>query len=199
MPLDRNLLEKGVLRMPNRNEFFDIPVSGSLAYDFTAQPEFPREREWGWPVEDERKVIIPAAPRVEERTARRPMVRSRQSVSPAAIIGFACAAVLLIFTLMAKIQLTAITDQSVALESTLAELKIEQARLQIEYESAFNLTEIEEYATRELGMQRPREEQIFYLQGSAPDKAVVIENTQEEKGFFDRLYEMLDFIGEYFR
>ena len=185
--------------MPSKNEFFDIPVSGSLAYDFTAQPELTREHEWGWPGEDERKVVIPAAPRVEEQAARRHMVRSRQSVSPAAIVGFACAAVLLVFTLMAKIQLTAVTDQSVALENTLAELKTEQARLQIEYESAFNLTEIEEYAIRELGMQRPREDQTFYLQGSAPDKAVILESPQEEKGFFDRLYEMLDFIGEYFR
>lgn len=185
--------------MPNRDEFFNIPVSGSLAYDFTAQPDLTPEREWSWPGEDERKVVIPAAPRVEERAVRRHAVRSRQTVSPAAIIGFACAAVLLVFTLMAKIQLTAVTDQSVELENTLAELKTEQARLQIEYESAFNLTEIEEYATRELGMQRPREDQIYYLQGSAPDKAVVLEDTQEEKGFFDRLYEMLDFIGEYFR
>ncbi len=193
--------------MPNKNDMFEIPV-GNLAYDFTSQPNtYPDDWDWQGeapaPYDDEMKVVLPAEPRYyedeREMAAARPKVRTRQSVSPGAILGFAVAAVLLVFTLMAKIQLTQITDQAVKLEEKLVELKNEKARLEIEYEGAFNLKEIEEYAIRGLGMQRPREEQIFYLQSSVPDKAVVMEEEPEEETLLERLFGLADFIAEYFR
>lgn len=178
--------------------FINMPVNGSLAYDFTNTAAFP-EREWGRVREEERKVVIPAPPETEERTQALPRVRTRQSVAPGALIGFACAAVLLVFSLMARIQLTAVTNDAVALESSLAELETEQARLLIAYESAFNLAEIEGYATSVLGMQRPREEQVIYLNSSVPDKAVVLGPDEQKGGLLDRIYGMLEFIGEYFK
>lgn len=184
--------------MANEAGFYNIPVSGSLAYDFTAVPSWP-ERGWG-PRRDEEKVVIPAAPRTQERVAAGARVKSRQTVSPAAVLGFLCAAILLVFTLMAKIQLTEVTDQAVMLETRLAELETEQARLLIEYESAFNFTEIEEYATNMLGMQRPREEQMIYLHSAVPDKAVVLNSSAEkDKSLSEEIAEVFDFIGEYFR
>lgn len=160
----------------------------------TAAPEFgglPRR-------EEERKVVIPAPPVVREQTATRAKVRYEQAVSPVSIIGLACAAVLLVFTLMAKIQYTTVADQTVALESQLEELNVERTRLQIQYESVFNMTEIEEYATSVLGMQRPRDEQVYYINSSVPDKAVIIESTKEKEGLLDRINDLLKSIGEYF-
>ena len=149
--------------------------------------------------EEERKVVIPAPPVVEEQTSTRTRVKNSQAVSPVAVIGLLCSAVLLVFMLMAKIQFTAVSDNAVALEQQLSDLNVEQTRLLIDYESVFNMTEIEEYATSILGMQRPRDEQIYYLNSSVPDKAVIIDGTDEEKGPLDRLLEMLASIGEYFR
>ena len=152
-----------------------------------------------WPeAEPERKVVIPAAPQVGERVQHKARVKSSQSVSPVAVIGILCAAVLMVFVLMAKVSFTAVSDEAVALESQLADLKVEQTRLLIEYESAFNMTEIEQYATATLGMQRPRNEQVYYLNSSVPDKAVIIENQSESKGLLERLSDMLSSIGEYF-
>ncbi|NCC67815.1 MAG: hypothetical protein EOM14_06420 [Clostridia bacterium] len=100
---------------------------------------------------------------------------------------------------MARIQFTAVSDKAVALEEQLADLKVERTRLLIEYESAFNMTEIEEYATSTLGMQRPREEQVCYINSSVPDKAVIIEDESKTKSLADRISDMLASIGEYFR
>ncbi len=175
------------------NPAYGTGVYGSLAYDYgKALPR--RDR----PVD--RQVIIPAPPRIREQeriAAHR--VKTRQSISPMAIIGTACAAALLVFTLMARIQLTEVTDTAAHLEQQLIELEVAQNRLLIDYERAFNLTEIEEYATRELGMQRPRDEQIHYLSSTVPDKAMILSGESEGRDFGDRLFDTLSSIAEYFR
>ncbi len=175
-------------------------VYGSLAYDFENTVAYPdegigarRERH------EERRVVIPAPPMVKDEADIAARVKTKQGIAPMALIGFACAAVVLVFSLMARIQLTAMTDQAVQLEQQLADLKLSQARLLIDYESAFNLSEIEEYAKTNFGMQRPRDEQIYYLNSSVPDKAVVIDAADDGKGLGDRIFEMLASLGEYFK
>ena len=48
-------------------------------------------------------------------------------------------------------------------------------------------------------MQRPRDEQIYYLDSTVPDKAVILENASEEKSLSNRLFDMLASISEYFK
>ena len=116
-----------------------------------------------------------------------------------ALLGFGIAAVLLVFSLMARIQLIAVTDGTVELESQLSELQTENAKLQIAYESAFNLTEIEDYATRVLGMQQPRSDQVYYVNGTAVDRAeVMVEQTGEQR-LSDRFDDLIASVGEYFQ
>ena len=168
---------------------------GSLAYDANRVARY-HERIYR-PVD--RQVIIPAAPRIKEEVASAALIRTRQAVSPLAIIGYVCAAILVIFSLMAKVQLTEVTDASANLEQQLSDLEVAQNRLLIDYEKAFNMTEIEEYATTQLGMQRPRDEQVFYLDSTVPDKAVIINEKKTENGFGDRILDALSSIAEYFR
>ena len=67
------------------------------------------------------------------------------------------------------------------LEDQYAELQEQQTRLRIDYESAFNLTEIEDYAIHELGMQKPRSDQLYYISSSdAADTAVVLDQSAAE-------------------
>lgn len=164
---------------------------GNLAYDYERTAPFPGDR----PVD--RQVIIPGAPAVEDEVAAAVRVRTKQAVAPMAIIGYICAAVLLIFTLMAKIQLTEITDQSAKLEEKISSLKVDQNRLLINYEKAFNTTEIETYATTQLGMQRARDDQVCYLDSAVPDKAVILEATDSDS-LAARLKAALDSLAEYF-
>ena len=170
-------------------------VYGSLAYDY-GRAETYRER-MDRPVE--RQVIIPAPPRIREQVRTSAQVKTKQSVAPLAVIGYACAAILVIFTLMAKVQLTEVTDNSARLEQQLSELNVAQNRLLINYEKAFNLTEIEEYATTQLGMQRPRDEQVFYLENTVHDKAVILSGTDDKVGFGDRVFDAISSLAEYFR
>jgi cell division protein FtsL len=168
-------------------------VYGSLAYDFS-NPDLYPELDYSRPLD------IPAPPQTRERVVTKAMPRTRQRIAPTAILGFACAAVMLVFALMAQIQLTAVSDETAQLETKLAELETEQTKLLIGYESAFNLTEIEEYAIGTLGMQKPRSDQVFYIEGGAPDKAVILETAQtEEQNLLDRIGSIVSGIGEYFR
>lgn len=172
--------------------------NGSLAYNYgSTAPAYPQE--WAAPAPG-RTAAENTAPRVFEKTKAQPKALPyTQSISPLAIVGALCAAVMVIFLLMARIQLTEVTDQAVALEQQLTELEVAQNRLLIDYESAFNLTEIEEYATTTLGMQRPREDQIFYLDSTVPDKAVIIEKADDGEGLGDRFNDMLSLLSEYFK
>ena len=176
-------------------------VSGSLAYDFD-NPELYREIEYGLPMpfdappaeaeqawEQEQEEVLP---RAESRS------RAKQSVAPAAVLGVLIAAAMFVIAIMAQIQLTDLSSERVKLEAELAELQTKNAQLQIAYESAFNLTEIEEYAVTELGMQKPGADQITYIDTSSPDRAVVI-NDKAGDGFVDRLSDFLAELGSYFR
>lgn len=168
-------------------------VYGSVAYDF-GNVDFVEQL----PLDRETEIAAP--PRVEEKASAkvRTAARTSQAIAPFSIIGFACVAVLMVFMLMSYISLTAISEESVALERRLSELEVEQTRLLIDYESAFNMTEIEEYATSVLGMQKPRSDQVFYVDGSAPDKAEIIEEETQKSGALGMIDDLLESLGEYF-
>lgn len=174
--------------MSAAEKFGNPAVFGNLAYDLT-NPELFVDLPQDEPVS--------SPPRAGERERVATKARVRVGISPAAIIGFGFAAVLLVFSLLGRIQLMQTSDEAAALSNRLLELQEEQSILLIEYESTFNLMEIEEYAKNTLGMQKARGDQIYYVGGKAPDKAVVI--AENRTGFLDRLYDLLDGIGELFR
>ncbi len=93
------------------------------------------------------------------------------SVILTAILAIA-AACLLIKTLLVRIELTEQNDINVALEAELTQLEEEKRRLQIEYESQIDLSELEEKAENELGMQKPNSSQIKEINTDTQDKAL---------------------------
>ena len=114
------------------------------------------------------------------------------------IIGVAAAALLVVIAILAQAQIVGISSKSVELQQQLDELEEQQSKLRIEYESAFNMAEIEDYAIHVLGMQRPRADQIFYIDTSSPDKAVVVASGSND-GFVDRVSDYLSGVASYFR
>ena len=170
-------------------------VSGSIAYDLDYLRLRPApERRVERPIQ---RPEAPAIPRT--RPVTRAMPRGRQAVAPGAMLGFVVAAVLAVFALTAQIRLTALSSETVSLERQLVELQVSEARLKIAYESAFNLTEIERYAIEELGMQKPRGDQIHHINGFAPDRAVIVSNTSSGAGgLMGRLSEFFGAVGELF-
>ena len=61
-------------------------------------------------------------------------------------------AVLLIFSLLERVELIRQNDVNLELRAELRELREENRRLAIKYEYAVNMTELEKYAKNELGM-----------------------------------------------
>lgn len=167
-------------------------VYGSLAYDLNHPELF--EDAYSAPQ-------APAKPKTEERTGiltrSKRVVHTRQGIAPAAIVGILAAAFLFVTGITAQVRLLSVSSQSVELQTKLEELEVQQAKLRIRYESAFNLAEIEEYATAELGMQKPNANQIAYIDTSAPDKAVVIDDGSGE-GIVDKISDFLSSLGAYF-
>lgn len=190
-------------------------VYGSLAYDFSNtslaeeipfepeyEPEYEQEyypeyeQQYEPDYETEREAFDAA--QEQEQTAAETAPRHTQAIAPVSILGFACAAVLMVFMLISYIHLIEVSEASVALESQLSELELERTRLLIDYESAFNLTSIEEYATGVLGMQKPRSDQVFYIDGSSPDKAEIISSGEKKNSILAVFDELLTSVKEYF-
>lgn len=163
-------------------------VSGSVAYDFNQASYFP-EYVPG------RDVEIPAAKKTREEVVSETREVASQAISPAAILGFALVAVLMVFSLFARAQLSQVSLQLVEQQTQLSELTAERQKLLIQYEFAFNLVELEDYAIRELGMIQPRSEQIFYISSGVADRAEIITPSAKESW----LQKLFSTIGEYLR
>lgn len=149
-------------------------VDGTLAYDFSRPAYYPEE-VYEAPKRQPVKTKEPVWVKEELKEKAQAVVRSRQGISLLALIGSLAVIVVLVMTLLAHIRLVGISQQSVELESQIAELKTEHTRLTVEYETIFNLKDVEEYAVSVLGMQEPRDDQIYYLSNvSSADKAVIV-------------------------
>jgi len=160
-------------------------MDGNAAYDLrsTAAEEY---------LYSTAPVDLPHAPRPTETVVPESAPRPKQAIAPMALI---------VFSLVARVQLSQASAQVSALEDQYAQLQEQQTRLRIDYESAFNLTEIEDYAIHELGMQKPRSDQLYYISSSdAADTAVVLDQTAAEPlSLADRFGDFLTSIVEYFR
>ncbi|MBE6948223.1 MAG: TPM domain-containing protein [Ruminococcaceae bacterium] len=160
-------------------------VYGSVAYDLNALPKRKQE-EQVW----EREQV-----RTETYKAARPQ---RQGVSLFAVLGIGAFVVMMLMVLLANVRLTEVIDETAKLESKIVALSDQEARLRIEYESAFNLTEIEEYATKKLGMVRKTSENVVLLQAASVDRAVILETDgSDEENFFTGLKDFFSSILSY--
>ena len=168
--------------MSAQSEYGRGAVYGSLAYD-TPYPEAGSE-----PEETEA---------VEQQPRHLAVSRAGQGIAPFSIIGILIAAFLFVTAMTARTRLLDLSTESAALQEEIAELETEQARLRIAYETSFNLADVESYATRVLGMQKPLEDQITYLDIAAPDRAVVVQEKNRD-GFVDRVSDFLVGLGAYF-
>lgn len=129
---------------------------------------------------------------------RRAISRKGQGVSVFTVLGFAVAAVLLVMVLLAQIQMTAIADSAAGLENQILELRSEHNKLLAAYETTFSLAEVEDYAVNELGMQKPRADQIVYLDGlGTADRAVILQ-PQEQSMFALGIESVFDSLWSYF-
>ena len=137
-------------------------------------------------------------PRQREQAAPRPAFRV-MAVAPTAVVLFLAALLIWTFSLQIRTQITQAQQEVYRLESELRAVEQVQDELEIEYESAFNFTKLEDYAVSTLGMQRPRDEQIYFLSHNSEDHAVAVYERSRSNGLVDRLDDFLSELLAYFR
>ena len=157
-------------------------VSGSVAYDlehaipYYEQPELDTE-------------VPKARPTVRRKVKRKVKAREEAGygISTFALVGFFVVVALAIMILMTYVQFAEVSLEMTRLENRYAELMEEEDTLRISYESAFDINEIEEYATAALGMTKPSAYQMSGVETQTADKAEIIETDKRTEGFFSRI------------
>lgn len=150
-------------------------VSGSLAYDLDWEL---RERELRHAGEAPRqRETAVEQPKVRTRTEAKVQIRERQKISLFAVAGFAAVAVMAVLVLMSYIQLTALSAETVALKTQLSKLEAENVTLTAQYERMFDQNAVKE-AAEAAGMSKPGNSQIYYIDLSDGDSAVVYQQTE---------------------
>ena len=147
-------------------------VSGSLAYDLDWEL---RERELRHAGEAPRqREVVVEQPQVRTRTRMEAVAqtRERQHLSIFAVAGFAAVAALAVLVLMSYIQLTALSSETVRLKNDLSQLQTQNVSLTTQYERMFDLATVKE-AAEKVGMTKPSNSQICYVDLSGGDTAVV--------------------------
>ena len=170
-------------------------VDGSLARDLDWElrerelrhaGELPRRRE-------------KAKEQVREQARPLVQVRERQRVSPLAVVGFAAVVVLSVLMLMNYIQLMELSAETVELRAQLSALETENVTLTTQYERMFDRASVKE-AAEAAGMAKPSSSQVYYIDLSEGDSAVVCR--KEDPSVLSRLLTSLDHgiyaVVEYF-
>ena len=168
-------------------------VYGDLAYDLDREVREHALRHAG---EDVRREAVPS-PKVRSVTA--PRARQRQHLSVVSVLGFLAVTALAVVTLSQYVQLTVISSEVVKLQSELSELQTENVSLTTKYEQTFDLSTIKE-AAEAAGMSKPSSSQIYYIDMSGSDNAVVYQ--RQEAGVLSRVFTSLSHgiyaVVEYF-
>lgn len=156
-------------------------VDGNLARSLDFEV---RERELRHAGEaPRRREVVREKPQV--RSLPRVRLREAQHVAPLAVLGTAAAAVLAVLLLFSYIQLTVLSTEAVELRDELKALEKENVVLTTQYEQIYDLASVKA-AAESAGMTKPGASQVYYVDGSGGDAAVVYRQ-EEGGGLWDRL------------
>lgn len=148
-------------------------VRGSLAYDLDYEL---RERELRHAGEMPRQREL-AVEQPKVRSVSKVQVRQRQKISAFAVMGFGTVAVMAVLVLMSYIQLTALSAETVQLKKQMTQLETENVTLTAQYERMFDLATVKE-AAEAAGMRKPSSSQVYYIDLSDGDSAVVYQQSE---------------------
>ncbi len=173
---------------------------GSEAYDL--------DRVQGYALPDEEIYEEPSSQerirqRLDERARERAKAKAQAEAASQtfgipvlAIVGVLVVAALMITVLMGYIRLAQISGETSRVRASIAQLEERQEILEINYETTFNIEEIESYAVNILGMSRGLDE--MYTGGVIlADRAQILAE-DETAGLGARIIGFLKSLPEYF-
>jgi len=129
---------------------------------------------------------IPAAP-----------AKAAPGISAFAVLGTVFVAILMVFVVLAQINFNETAAESVRLNVLINELSARHRELELSFESAVDIKEVERFARDELGMARPDANQVIIINTSPRDTAMIM-NSGEELGI-QGFGSFLRSLTEYFR
>ena len=138
-------------------------TNGAAAYDVYAwnQSTAPQRRPEPQHLPEERPL-----PRKQQR------VKARTALAPFTVVGMLAVACMLVLVVFGYVQLFEASSRVSRLESRLQSLQEEQLLLQSKYEGKIDLAAIEQRAS-ELGLRKPSQEQIVYVNLAGTDQAEI--------------------------
>ena len=156
-------------------------TDGSLAYDLDA---LARERtlDDAGRMEPQRREPV-AAPR------RQSVARPAAKLSPLVLVCAAVLTGLVVVLLMGYVRLTEVSADISQIKTEMGQLEERHVALLTQYEKTFDLATVKRVA-EEAGMTKPSGSQVFYLDLSEGDSAVVFQ--QQEPGVLDKLLDSLN-------
>jgi len=119
------------------------------------------------------KVKTQVKPAAAEKTA--------PGISVFAILGTLFVSVLMVFVVLAQINFNETASESVRLNVLISDLSARHRALELSFESAVDIKEVERYARDELGMSRPDAGHVIAINTTPRDTAMVM-NSGEERG-----------------
>jgi len=117
-------------------------------------------------------------------------------ISVFAILGTLFVAVLMVFVVLAQINFNETAIEAVRLSNQLVELSERHKALELTFERAIDIKEVERFARDELGMSRPDAGQVLLINTTPRDIAFYIEHTEDRgiQGFGTFLRSLTDYF-----
>lgn len=175
-------------------------VYGSNAYDMRRIREYypePKAPEKAPHKKPEAQPAARTAPKTAPRTAKK--AQKAYGISLYSVVGFVFVAVMMVFVLLAHVKYNEVTNETVKLQTRLDELNSQERKLKIEYTNAFDVNDVEQYATQVLGMSKPAEDQIKTVSATAQDKAVVLKSSDDSSKKTESMVTFLASLVAYFK
>jgi len=136
-------------------------------------------------------------PRQRQRTGTAVQTHSAPRISAFAILGSAVVSILIALVVIAQINYAEVSRETVRLNAQIEALTAQQRKLEIEFESAVDMKEIESYARDVLGMSKPDAGQIAVIKGVPDDRVEVISESNENTldGFASFLSSLMKYLS----
>jgi len=117
-------------------------------------------------------------------------------VSVFAILGTLFVSVLMVFVVLAQINFNETAAESVRLNILIGELTERQRLLELSFENAVDIREVERFARDELGMSRPDSRQMMVIEAAPRDIALALDNRDDRglEGFGAFLRSLTDYF-----
>ncbi len=167
---------------PGRTAGSGYVTDGNAAREMSYEPEEQNSVGSDLSRFDEEPEVQEARRMERQAPVRRRRTSARVKVSPLSLTLAAIAAVLAAVLIYNYMQLTVLSDQIATVRAEYQTIANEGILLKTQYESRYDLTQIEEYALTKLGMTKMDRSQVEYVEIGNPDTIVRTGQSSGQEG-----------------